>query len=48
MPPSRSGRHQVGHDMLLVQLQVGSDGTIVKEVVWPEAAKTSNLVYLKP
>ena len=38
---------QVGHEMLLVQLQPGPDGTLVKEVVWPEAARTRELLYPK-
>lgn len=39
---------QIGHDMLLVQLQASPGGTIVKEVVWPNTAKTRDLVYPKP
>lgn len=45
--PERHGM-QVGHDMLLVQLQVDSDGSIVKEIVWPEAAKSADLLFPKP
>ena len=39
---------QVGHEMLLVQLQSGPDGPIVKEIVWPNDAKSSELIYPKP
>lgn len=39
---------QVGHEMLLVQLQAAPDGSLVKEIVWPDAAKTSDLVFPRP
>jgi branched-chain amino acid transport system substrate-binding protein len=35
---------QVGHEMVLVQWQKGGDG-LTKQVVWPIAAQTAQLVY---
>ena len=39
---------QIGDGMVLVQLQAAPDGKIVKEVVWPRAVKTAELVFPKP
>jgi len=39
---------QVGHEMLLVQLQRGPGGSLVKEVVWPDDAKSGDLLFPKP
>ena len=36
---------QVGHAMVLAQWQKDKSGKVVKEVVWPLAAKSANLVY---
>jgi ABC-type branched-subunit amino acid transport system substrate-binding protein len=38
---------QVAHDMVYVQWQ-GSSGSLGKQVVWPEAAKTAEAVYPLP
>jgi branched-chain amino acid transport system substrate-binding protein len=35
---------QLGHEMVLAQWQK-KDGKLVKEIVWPSAAKTSDIVY---
>ncbi len=35
---------QIGHEMVLAQWQK-KDGTLVKEVVWPTAAKTADILY---
>jgi branched-chain amino acid transport system substrate-binding protein len=35
---------QVGHEMVLAQWQK-KDGKIVKEVVWPKAAKTADIIF---
>jgi branched-chain amino acid transport system substrate-binding protein len=35
---------QLGHEMVLAQWQK-EDGKLVKEIVWPSAAKTSDIVY---
>jgi branched-chain amino acid transport system substrate-binding protein len=35
---------QVGHDMVLAQWQK-KDGKLVKEVIWPKAAKTADALY---
>jgi branched-chain amino acid transport system substrate-binding protein len=35
---------QVGHEMVLAQWQK-KNGKLVKEIVWPEAAKTANVIY---
>jgi branched-chain amino acid transport system substrate-binding protein len=41
-----AGHHglQVGHDMVLAQWQK-KGGTLVKEVIWPQAAETAPLLY---
>jgi branched-chain amino acid transport system substrate-binding protein len=36
---------QVGHAMVIAQWQKGKSGAPVKEVVWPLAAKSANVVY---
>jgi len=36
---------QVGHAMVLAQWQKDKSGKLVKQVVWPLAAKSANLVY---
>jgi branched-chain amino acid transport system substrate-binding protein len=36
---------QVGHAMVLAQWQKDKSGQLVKQVVWPLAAKSANLVY---
>jgi branched-chain amino acid transport system substrate-binding protein len=36
---------QVGHVMVLAQWQKDKSGQLVKQVVWPPAAKSANLVY---
>ena len=36
---------QVGHSMVLAQWQKDKSGKLVKEVVWPLAAKSANMVY---
>ena len=36
---------QVGHTMVLAQWQKDKSGPLVKQVVWPLAAKSANLVY---
>jgi branched-chain amino acid transport system substrate-binding protein len=36
---------QVGHTMVLAQWQKDKSGALVKQVVWPLAAKSANLVY---
>ncbi|MGC2322826.1 MAG: amino acid ABC transporter substrate-binding protein [Terriglobales bacterium] len=36
---------QVGHSMILAQWQKDKSGKLVKEVVWPLAGKSANLVY---
>jgi branched-chain amino acid transport system substrate-binding protein len=36
---------QIGHDMVLAQWQ-RRDGKLVKEVIWPDAAKTANAVLI--
>ena len=33
---------QIGHDMVLAQWQM-KDGKLVKEVIWPSAAKTADI-----
>ncbi len=35
---------QIGHQMVLAQWQK-KGGKLVKEIVWPDAAKTANIVY---
>jgi branched-chain amino acid transport system substrate-binding protein len=35
---------QIGHQMVLAQWQK-KNGKLVKEIVWPDAAKTANLIY---
>ena len=35
---------QIGHEMVLAQWQ-RKNGTLVKEVIWPEAAKTADVIY---
>jgi branched-chain amino acid transport system substrate-binding protein len=35
---------QIGHDMVLAQWQK-KDGKLVKEVIWPKAAKTADALY---
>jgi len=41
------GNHglQVAHAMVLAQWQKDKQGKLVKQVVWPEAAKTAKLIY---
>lgn len=36
---------QIGHSMVLAQWQKDKSGTLVKQVVWPLAGKSANLVY---
>ena len=36
---------QVGHAMILAQWQKDKSGKVVKEVVWPPAAKSANFLY---
>jgi len=36
---------QVGHSMILAQWQKDKSGKLTKEVVWPLAGKSANLVY---
>jgi len=42
-----TGEHglQIGHSMVLAQWQKDKSGNLVKQVVWPLAAKSANLVY---
>jgi branched-chain amino acid transport system substrate-binding protein len=35
---------QIGHEMVLAQWQK-KDGKLVKEVIWPKAAKTADIIY---
>jgi branched-chain amino acid transport system substrate-binding protein len=35
---------QIGHSMVLAQWQK-KNGQLVKEVIWPKAAKTADIVY---
>ena len=35
---------QIGHEMVLAQWQK-KDGKLVKEVIWPKAAKTADILY---
>jgi branched-chain amino acid transport system substrate-binding protein len=35
---------QIGHDMVLAQWQM-KGGKLTKEIVWPDAAKTANVIY---
>ncbi len=35
---------QKGHDMIYIQWQKDPKGALVKEVVWPEDAKTKNVI----
>lgn len=39
---------QIGHSVLLVQWQTGSDGSLVKEIVWPAELRTAELAFPKP
>jgi len=41
------GEHglQIGHTMMLAQWQKDKSGQLVKQVVWPIAGKTANLIY---
>ena len=41
------GEHglQIGHTMVLAQWQKDKSGQLVKQVVWPIAGKTANLIY---
>jgi branched-chain amino acid transport system substrate-binding protein len=41
------GNHglQVAHQMVLAQWQKDKQGNLVKQVVWPESAKTAKLIY---
>jgi len=34
------------HNMVLAQWQKGKSGKLAKQAVWPEAAKTANLVLI--
>ena len=36
---------QIGHAMVLAQWQKDKSGALVKQVVWPLAGKSANLVY---
>lgn len=36
---------QAGHEMVYIQWQKDASGNLVKQVVWPEAAKTADAVY---
>jgi branched-chain amino acid transport system substrate-binding protein len=36
---------QIGHEMVYIQWQKDSSGALVKQVIWPLAGKTSDLVY---
>jgi branched-chain amino acid transport system substrate-binding protein len=35
---------QIGHEMVLAQWQKKA-GKLVKEVIWPKAAKTADIIY---
>ena len=35
---------QIGHEMVLAQWQRKA-GAVIKEVIWPKAAKTAEMVY---
>jgi branched-chain amino acid transport system substrate-binding protein len=35
---------QIGHEMVIAQLQK-KNGKIIKEVIWPKAAKTADIIY---
>jgi len=39
---------QIGHEMVYVQWQKDDQGNLKKEVVWPEAGATAELLYPKP
>jgi len=39
---------QVGHDMVYIQWQKDAQGNLVKQVVWPLAGATAELLYPKP
>jgi ABC-type branched-subunit amino acid transport system substrate-binding protein len=39
---------QIGHEMVYIQWQKDSSGTLVKQIVWPEGAATASAVYPKP
>ena len=36
---------QLGHDMIYIQWQKGSDGKLAKQIVWPAAAVTAKTLY---
>ncbi len=36
---------QLGHDMVYLQWQKGSDGKPARQIVWPAAAKTADAIY---
>lgn len=44
---NEDARHglQIGHSMTLAQWQKNKDGTLAKQVVWPESAGTAPLLY---
>ncbi len=39
---------QIGHEMVYVQWQKDDQGNLVKQVVWPKAGATAELLYPKP
>jgi ABC-type branched-subunit amino acid transport system substrate-binding protein len=36
---------QIGHQIVYIQWQAREDGTLTKQIIWPEAGKTSEFVY---
>ena len=39
---------QIGHEMVYIQWQKDDQGNLVKQVVWPEAGATADILYPKP
>ncbi len=39
---------QIGHEMVYIQWQRDAAGALVKQVVWPEAGKTADMIYPIP
>ena len=36
---------QIGHEMVFIQWQKDASGALVKQVIWPLAGKTANIIY---
>ena len=39
---------QIGHEMVYIQWQKDDQGNLMKQVVWPEAGATADILYPKP